>query len=166
MKKTAMVLCLVVAAQAQAAVPRTISYQGRLKNASEPVNGTVSLVFRLYVAASGGVSVWSETHGSVAVSSGLFTVTLGSLTPFGLAFDRQYYLGVSVSGGPEMTPRQPLTSAPYALRSVQTNGFVPDAVTTAVVQPATITPDKLAPVCTEGQILVRSAAGWQCGQLP
>jgi hypothetical protein len=156
-----------VAAQAHAAVPRTISYQGRLTNASgQPVNATKDLTFKLYLTASGGAPVWSETHASVVVSKGLFTVRLGSLTPFGLAFDRQYYLGVSVAAGPELTPRPPLTSAPYALRSDQTNAFVPNAVTTGVVQAGTITPDKLAPACAIGQILVRSPTGWQCGQLP
>jgi hypothetical protein len=167
MKKKAMALCLVVAAQAHAAVPRTISYQGRLTNASgQPVNATESFTFKLYLTGSGGIPVWTETHGSVAVSHGLFTVSLGSLAPLGLAFDRQYHLGVSVGAGPEMTPRQPFTSAPYAFRSDETNAFVPNAVTTGVVQPGTVTPDKLATSCATGQILVRSPTGWQCGWRP
>jgi hypothetical protein len=167
MKKAILILCLLVAAPAQAMVPKTVSYQGFLTNASgQPMNATVDIAFRLYGAATGGPTLWLETHESVVVSNGVFAVVLGSLVPLGLPFDQQYYLGVTVGADPEMTPRQALTSAPYAFRASQTNAFVANAVTTGAIQFGTITPDKLANSCAVGQILVRSATAWQCGSLP
>jgi hypothetical protein len=167
MKKALLILCLLVAAPIHAAVPRTMSYQGYLTNASgEPLNVTVDITFTLYATVSGGPALWMETHGSVVVSNGTFVVRLGSQTPLGLPFDQQYFLGVTLGADPEMIPRQPLTSVARAFRSSRTNAFVPNAVTTGAIQGGTITPDKLASSCAVGQILVRSVTGWQCGSLP
>ena len=167
MKKALLMLFLLVAAPARAAVPQTIGYQGYLTNASgEPVTATVALTFTLYTASSGGPALWIETHQSVVVSNGIFVVTLGNQSPLDLPFDQPYYLGVTLGGDPEMTPRQALTSVARAFRSLRTNAFVASAVTTGAIQGGTVTPDKLASSCAVGQILVRSATGWQCGSLP
>jgi hypothetical protein len=103
---------------------------------------------------------------SVIVSKDVFTVTLGAVVPLDLPFDRPYYLGVTVGAGSEITPRAPLTSAAYAFRSSQTDALVPNAVTTAVIQEGTVTPDRLANSCATGEILVRSPTGWQCATFP
>jgi hypothetical protein len=101
---------------AHAQVPQRIHYQGYLTSASgQPVNATLSMSFTLYDAASGGTPLWSETQPSVAVTNGSFSVALGSVAPLGLAFDKPYWLGVAVGADAEMTPRQPLAAAPYAL---------------------------------------------------
>lgn len=102
---------------AHAAVPSTMSYQGVLTDGAgaHVPDGTYSLTFSLYDVPAGGVPLWTETQASVPVASGLFSVVLGSATPLGLAFDRQYWLGIAVGADPEMTPRTPLTSVPYAL---------------------------------------------------
>jgi len=101
-----------------ASVPQTVNYQGYLTDAGGvPVNSSVSIVFKLYNVPSGGSPLWSETQPSVAVSNGIYQATLGSVTPLILPFDAQYYLGVTVGGDAEMTPRQPLSSVPYALNS-------------------------------------------------
>jgi hypothetical protein len=65
-----------------------------------------------------------------------------------------------------MTPRLPLTSMGYALRSVTANGLEPGSVTSQKIRNGTITPDKLDSFCQIGQIIVRSASGWGCGNLP
>ena len=53
----------------------------------------------------------------VLLSNGLFTAILGSSTPLNLPFDQQYWLGISVNGGSELSPRTPLTSSPYSLQA-------------------------------------------------
>jgi len=103
---------------AVAVIPVTINYQGQLNSAGGvPVTATVSITFSLYDVAVGGVPLWTSTR-SVAVSMGLFSEELGSVTPFGpLAFDVPYWLGVKVGTDAEMTPRKPFTSTPYAFRA-------------------------------------------------
>ena len=102
---------------ALAAVPQTMSYQGLLTDGSgTPVaDGSYSLAFTIYDAETGGTSLWSETQGAVQVSRGNFSVTLGSVTPLTMAFNAPYWLGISVNGGAEMTPRTNLAASPYAL---------------------------------------------------
>lgn len=96
--------------------PKLVNYQGYLTDSvGAPITGTRSMVFGLYNAASAGSLLWSETQASVSVSNGIYQTILGSVTPLNLSFNQQYYLGIAVGGDPEMTPRQPLTSAPYAL---------------------------------------------------
>ncbi|NOT34181.1 MAG: hypothetical protein HOP12_08445 [Candidatus Eisenbacteria bacterium] len=106
-----------LAAPAWPAAPATLSYQGVLTDAAGALvpNGPHAIEFRLYAAESGGAPLWSENHSSVVVELGGFAVVLGSSTPLALAFDAPYWLGVSVDGGAELTPRTVLTASPYAL---------------------------------------------------
>jgi YVTN family beta-propeller protein len=93
-------------------VSNTISYQGRLLSGDSPVNGTRVMTFSVYAQSSGGVAVWSQTI-EVVVNKGLFTVYL-QVDP--VLFNGQaLWLGVTVAGESEMTPRQQLLPAPYAL---------------------------------------------------
>jgi hypothetical protein len=116
--KLAAVLCLLMCmAAAQAAAPDTLGYQGRLTQSGAPVNGTVSVTFRLYNSASGGSVLWSEGQ-SVTPANGLYSVVLGQSVAFpaGL-FSQPLWLGVTVGTDPEMTPRQALTAVPYSQRA-------------------------------------------------
>ena len=117
----AIVLALAAASAAQ--VPRKISYQGILKGAGGVVapEGDYSLAFSLYVASSGGTPVWSETQ-VVHVTAGILDATLGAVTPLAIPFDREYWLGIAVDGGPEMSPRTLLTAAPYAICAEEVTG--------------------------------------------
>jgi predicted regulator of Ras-like GTPase activity (Roadblock/LC7/MglB family) len=54
----------------------------------------------------------------VGVTNGNFQVILGYLTPLGLDFSAQYWLGVTVDADTEMAPRQALAMVPYAYRAV------------------------------------------------
>lgn len=110
-----------------ATVPSQIPYQGRLKdNSGNLLNGLYDLTFTIYDAPASppGVVLWNEQQTGVNVSNGLFSVQLGSVV--GVAptvFDGSTrFLGIAVapSGGPfdpEMTPRLPLNTMPYAFRS-------------------------------------------------
>ena len=79
-------------------------------------DGNYQLSFYLYDAETGGSSIWNETHSSVSIANGVYSASIGAATSLGgLAFDMPYYLGISVNGGDESTPRIPLSNTPYAL---------------------------------------------------
>ena len=100
-----------------AAVPRTISYQGYLKDsAGKPITAATSLTFRLYSTTSGVNPVWSESR-SVTPVNGVYAVGLGETSPLPIPFNRQYYLGVQAGVDPELRPLQMLMAAPYALHA-------------------------------------------------
>jgi hypothetical protein len=106
-----------------AQVPLRISYQGYLTTATgQQVNSPTTLTLRLYAASTGGAPVWQETHENVPVANGVFTVMLGSLNPLSVTiFDTARYLSVQAGSDAEMTPRQALGSAPFAIQAQQAN---------------------------------------------
>lgn len=108
---------LMLATAAYAEVPATISVQGILTDAGGALlpNGPYSLTLSLYTVPAGGSALYTETHPAAMVVNGGFSVLLGSVTPLGLPFDAPYWLGIQVGADPELTPRVPLASAPYAL---------------------------------------------------
>lgn len=72
------VLCLLQTGWGQ--VPRTISYQGVLKDTGGAlVNNTLTITFSLYDVETGETTIWSELQ-SVVVSQGVFSVILGTDT--------------------------------------------------------------------------------------
>src|SRR5438067_4368312 len=106
-------------------VPAQLIYQGRLLKADgSPVNQTLTITFALYETASAGAPLWSEQH-SVDPSDGFFDVVLGDSSGGATASSqvslaavvdgRQLWLGITAGSDPEMAPRTPLASAPYAL---------------------------------------------------
>lgn len=113
----AVLLLAACAPSAFAQVPRIVSHHGVLTDGSgTPVpDGEYDLTFRLYGSPTGGAVLFAETHTKVPVAGGRFGVILGASTPLDLAFDAPYWASVQVGGGPEQTPRLPLTAAPYAL---------------------------------------------------
>jgi hypothetical protein len=113
---------------AQAQIPRSISFQGVLTDAAGAAvaDGNYALTFRLYDRATVGTALWTETQ-TVAVSKGLFNVRLGGVQPLSPAFDKAYYLGISIDGAAELAPRTPLDAAAYALRADVASGLAPGA---------------------------------------
>ncbi|HSI20929.1 MAG TPA: hypothetical protein VLA04_04520, partial [Verrucomicrobiae bacterium] len=86
-------------------------------------DGTYSVLFKLYTAATGGSPVWTETH-STTVTRGEFAVYLGSVTPLtGVNFQGPLFLSFKVEGDPEMSPRYELGSVPNALNSAKLNNL-------------------------------------------
>lgn len=100
------------------AVPQTMNVQGKLTDAGgrAVAGGSYSVVFTIYDAASAGTNLWTETS-SVTASGGVFSTIIGAITPLAdSAFDNQnLWLGLKIETDPEMTPRQQLTSVPFAM---------------------------------------------------
>ncbi len=113
---TSLFALLVISAAAQ--IPETISFQGILKdnNGDVVTDGSYAMEFQLFDAISSGTSVWGpELHNSVSTTDGLYSVILGSITPFttAVAFDGGYFLQIKV-GAEVLTPRIALNGSPYA----------------------------------------------------
>ncbi|MGA2624987.1 MAG: hypothetical protein ABSF91_14100 [Bacteroidota bacterium] len=112
---TVLVITLVVFSAVSGQIPRTISYQGVLKENGNFIDGTRNLRFALFASQSGQDSVWEKDTIGVQIVGGLFNVTLG---PFDtLRFDRQYWLQVCVNNTP-LSGRIQLASAGYSLNSL------------------------------------------------
>ena len=121
------------------------TYQGRLADGASAANGSYDLRFTLFDSTNlpGTIVAGPVTNSATAVSNGLFTVTLD----FGAAvFDgSSRFLEVATRtnlGGAgsftTLSPRQKLTSAPYAVRAA--NASLASAVT-----PGGVTASMLAP---------------------
>jgi hypothetical protein len=100
------------------------TYQGKLTDSGAPVSGNYDLQFRLFDIASGGVPLGTQTKSNLLVTSGIFTAQLD----FGGNFKgaaRFLEIAVKVAGSPDpftvLSPRQPITSTPYAIRSLEAN---------------------------------------------
>jgi hypothetical protein len=176
-------LFLIVATPIFAQIPRTLSYQGILTDTSgTPLpNASYAMVFRLYPSSSGGSAVWSENK-AVQVKGGLFSTSLGDVTPFpgSVRFTTQYWLGVQVGVGAELTPRTALTATPYALSSesadsariaigvgpgaVTTSGLADNAVTSAKIQNGSILFSDMAQNgAASGQVMKWNGSSWGVG---
>src|SRR3989344_4658794 len=106
---------------------RVISYQGRLTDSggNNVADGTYSMTFKIYTVSSGGSSSFTETHSSVSLASGLFSVLLGSLSANGVNLDfanPPYYLGITIASNSEMSPRIQLGFAPLSHNSQYLDG--------------------------------------------
>ena len=114
----ALILIVCLAATLPAQLPRIINYQGVLTDAGGAAvgDGTYSVTFRLYAEEAGGTEIWSESQ-SVTVSKGIFNVNLGSVMPLDLPFEVAHWLGISVEGEAELSPRVQLTTSPYSFNS-------------------------------------------------
>lgn len=98
-----------------------VAFQGYLTTPSgAPITGSVSIVATLYDAAAGGTSLWSETHPAITVTSGVFQLALGSVTPLEIPdfSGAPVYLGIAVNGEAEL-PRTRLLASPFAIRAAE-----------------------------------------------
>jgi len=113
--------------QAETPVTTGFTYQGKLDNNNAPADGPYDIQFRLYDAAAGGFQVgFILTVEDLQVNDGLFTTTLdfGGLAFGGNArwLEISIRPGASVGAYTTLTPRQPLTVAPYALYALNSPG--------------------------------------------
>lgn len=117
---------LILIAGAVRAQTTTFTYQGRLTDNGSPASGNYDVQFALFGVLSGGSQIGSTlTRSNVAVSSGAFAVQLDFGVSAFPGADR--FLEISVrphSNDPNipayslLAPRQPVTSTPYAIRTV------------------------------------------------
>ena len=115
----AMLFVAMLATTLMAGSPQLIDYQGFLKDGSgNPVTGSLSFTFKIYTASTAGTHKWTETQNSISVTGGLFNVTLGTSTPIPDTVFNQTdrWLGITVAGGSELSPRTRISSSAYALR--------------------------------------------------
>lgn len=112
------VLLLAGAAQAQTTA---FTYQGRLGDTGMPATGSYDFQFKLFDTLTGGTQIGVIQSNGVAVTSGVFNVTLdyGASAFPGAA--RFLEISVRLAGGgafTTLTPRRALNSVPYAVQSL------------------------------------------------
>lgn len=126
----AVVVMLLVAGLVHAQTP-SFTYQGRLTDGGVVANGNYDLQFSMFDNLSGGSQIGTtQTLSNVAVSAGIFTVQLDFGAGAFPGANRFLEIRARLAGGPSYTtlaPRQPITSTPYAVRSL--NASFADAVT-------------------------------------
>ena len=103
-----------------AQIPRTISYQGLLISPSGVPIGDGKHVIKVsfYDNVNALTDIYNDAQ-DIPTKEGLFNMIIGAVTPIPATvdFSKPYWLGVSVDGGAEMSPRTALTSVPYALHA-------------------------------------------------
>jgi hypothetical protein len=100
------------------------TYQGRLTDGGIPANGNYDLQFALFDAADGSNQIGqTKIVSSVPVSAGIFTVTLDFGANAFPGANRFLEISARPNGAAAftlLTPRQPITATPYAVRSLNT----------------------------------------------
>jgi len=135
---------LVLTAPTWAGVPETMHFSGNLDMSGGSFTGTTDLTLILYDDANAGTALWTETQ-AVSVTDGRFSVVLGDGTAIAnSALDGKRYLGVTVQGDTEMTPRIELHSVPFARRAGDAGTLGGNAAS------AFVTPGSLGTVATSG----------------
>ena len=109
------ILCLT--ALVYAAIPRVINYQGKLTDKDDnPLSGNFLVTFRFYDVEKAGQAMWEEGH-ILNIKNGVFSVSMGSVKPLEIDFNKDLWLGMEVASDGEMTPRIKLASSAYALNA-------------------------------------------------
>lgn len=135
------------------AVPTWVGHQGRmLDSLGDPLVGVHELSFAIYDTASGGSPMWQESH-SVSFDAGAYSVVLGSQTPISqeLIAGGSLHLGIAVDGAPEMSPRIPIGSVPYAIWADQA-GSAAELVPGAVIDAAEIRVNGTTVIGSDGTV--------------
>ena len=145
------------------AVPASISYQGKVTDASGVLIGTGTpvnrdVIFRIYDGPTSTTVLYAERQ-NVTISNGEFSVLVGVGGAVGSevkpALDTvftgaQRYLGVTVDDGNagadlEISPRQQIVTTPYAFRAKVAETLIGNALSSAdMIANNTITGVKLA----------------------
>jgi len=129
------------------ALERTISYQGFLVDTNNtPINGKKNITFKLYNENVKNPFIWDELHENVPIIDGNFNVVLGETDDFSddiFQSNEKIYIGITIDADQEMTPRQLLTGAPFAIYAHLANNIVDNAITTEKIADNSITMQKL-----------------------
>ncbi len=101
------------------------TFQGKLTDGSLNANGPYDLTFRLFDSIEAGTQIGADiVIDDVNVSGGLFTVSLDfGQAAFSIGDPRFVQISIRQGAGTgaftELTPRQQITSAPYAVKSAE-----------------------------------------------
>lgn len=143
--------------QAATALSTSFTYQGRLTDGGSPANGVYDLRFILFDADTGGAQVGGiVAKEDVTVTNGLFSVELDfGATAFQgdarwLEIAVRPGSGSGASGYTVLSPRQPVSPAPYALFAKAAGGFVVPFTATGSTAGAPSTPKGLITVEQSG----------------
>ena len=105
---------------AMADVPGQMRFQGFVTDQEgEPLEGDFSVTFRIYDAATEGNVIWEQSL-TASISNGMISELLGGENPLDAnLFDGSapMWLGITIGDDPEMSPRQSISSIPYAARA-------------------------------------------------
>src|SRR3989440_8259922 len=114
-------LAFLFAAASAFAQTSSFTYQGRLTDGGSAANGNYDVQFALFDSLSGWTQIGStQTLNTVAVSNGIFTVGLDFGASSFTGANRFLEISARASGAGSftlLTPRQPVTATPYAVRS-------------------------------------------------
>ena len=109
--------------EASAQTPTAFTYQGRLTDAGSPANGTYDFEFKLF-DGSGTLLGPTVSREDVTVTNGVFLVQLdfgvSPFTPNATASTLEIGVrpGTSTGAFTTLSPRQPITSTPYAVQTI------------------------------------------------
>ncbi len=119
-----LLFCL-LSAGAATAQTTAFTYQGRFTDSTvaQPTNGNYNMQFALFDAVSGGTQIGATvTNTSVQVTNGIFTVSLDYGANSFSGADRFLEIRVfstTTNNYVVLSPRQQITSAPYAIRALK-----------------------------------------------
>lgn len=102
-------------------VPATVSFTARLADSGAAVQGSRLFTFRLFPALQGGAEAWTEQQ-VLTVTDGNVNAELGATMPLSevTLTGARLFLEVTVDGV-VLSPRTPLLSVPYAIRTGVSN---------------------------------------------
>ena len=119
MKKLILFAAITLSSFSAFAQGTAFTYQGRLNDGASPASGGYDLTFAVFDADSIGSQVGATlTNSAVAVSNGLFTVTLDFGAGIFPGNPRWLEIGVATNGSGSfdtLSPRQALLPTPYAM---------------------------------------------------
>ncbi|MDQ4121903.1 MAG: hypothetical protein M3209_10710 [Acidobacteriota bacterium] len=100
------------------------TYQGKLTDTGGAASGIYDLQFKLYDVQTGGTLLGTLTRDDIQVTNGIFTIQLdfGSVVftnNSGRFLEIGVRPGISTGAFMPVLPRQEITAAPYALRSLE-----------------------------------------------
>lgn len=133
----AVLLCIVFVSGVQAQT-NVITYQGRLTEGGLHANGLYDFSFELFSDSVAGSSLGTVTNTGVPVSNGLFTTQIDVGPGVFDGMDLWLEIAAVTNGGGSFTtlsPRQPITSAPYAIHAstLSPNGLAGGTYSNAVI---------------------------------
>lgn len=138
----------------RAEVPVKFTYQGNLRQSGFLVNGQRSMVFRIYASSTSVTELWTSPAYNVSLSTGVFRVTLEPAISDWQAGD--LWLELEIEGN-RMSPREELTSSPYAINSLMLSG---KRYTTAASTPTASVPGELWYDSSSGLVKFWNGTDW------